>query len=170
MFRHKHSSGECKRIMSFQVHVDSAAVPLPFAKQDLSIEDSGSMYVIATSAGLMVKWAHLTGIVDIHFGSQFNLSSHTEGLCGEHCFSVSLSSSGFHSHCTVSAPLAPFLGLEKWCSLSVPRVPKSIRKEAVTFHEWAEKQEGTVSLGILWKCLLTAITTIPFVFLLAHLY
>lgn len=67
--------------------MDSAVVPLPFSNQDLSIEDSGSMYVIATPAGLIIKWTHLTGIVDIHFGSQFNLSSYTEGLCGEHCFS-----------------------------------------------------------------------------------
>jgi len=67
--------------------VDSAVVPLPFSNQDLSIEDSGSMYVITTPAGLIIKWTHLTGIVDIHFGSQFNLSSYTEGLCGEHCFS-----------------------------------------------------------------------------------
>lgn len=67
--------------------MDSAVVPLPFSNQDLSIEDSGSMYVITTPAGLIIKWTHLTGIVDIHFGSQFNLSSYTEGLCGEHCFS-----------------------------------------------------------------------------------
>ncbi|KAB1269975.1 Otogelin-like protein [Camelus dromedarius] len=64
------------------VEVDSLVVPLPFSNQDLSIEDSGSMYVITTPAGLIVKWAHLTGIIDIHFGSQFNLSSSTEGLCG----------------------------------------------------------------------------------------
>lgn len=67
--------------------MDSVVAPLPFSNQGLSIEDSGSMYVITTPAGLIIKWTHLTGIVDIHFGSQFNLSSYTEGLCGERCFS-----------------------------------------------------------------------------------
>lgn len=67
--------------------MDSVVAPLPFSNQGLSIEDSGSMYVITTPAGLIIKWTHLTGIIDIHFGSQFNLSSYTEGLCGERCFS-----------------------------------------------------------------------------------
>lgn len=67
--------------------MDSIVVPLPFTNQELSIEDSGTMYVITTPAGLIIKWAHLTGIIDIHFGFQFNLSSYTEGLCGEHCSS-----------------------------------------------------------------------------------
>ncbi|KAM7328139.1 hypothetical protein ACRRTK_012231 [Alexandromys fortis] len=65
-----------------QVDVDSIVVPLPFSSQELFIEDSGTMYVITTPAGLVIKWAHLTGIIDIHFGPQFNLSSYTEGLCG----------------------------------------------------------------------------------------
>ncbi|XP_012511764.1 PREDICTED: otogelin-like protein [Propithecus coquereli] len=65
-----------------EVEVDSIVVPLPFSNQELSIEDSGAMYVITTPAGLIIKWAHLTGIIDIHFGFQFNLSSYTEGLCG----------------------------------------------------------------------------------------
>ncbi|XP_073940124.1 otogelin-like protein isoform X9 [Castor canadensis] len=65
-----------------KVEVDSVVVPLPFSNQELSIEDSGTMYVITTPAGLIVKWAHLTGIIDIHLGFQFNLSSYTEGLCG----------------------------------------------------------------------------------------
>lgn len=67
--------------------MDSVVVPLPFSNQELLIEDSGTMYVITTPAGLIIKWAHLTGILDIHFGPQFNLSSYTEGLCGEHCSS-----------------------------------------------------------------------------------
>ena len=67
--------------------MDSIVVPLPFLSQELSIEDSGTMYVITTPAGLIVKWAHLTGIIDIHFGPGFNLSSYTEGLCGENCSS-----------------------------------------------------------------------------------
>ncbi|KAF3825973.1 hypothetical protein GH733_006087 [Mirounga leonina] len=65
-----------------KVEVDSVVVPLPFSSQELSIEDSGSMYMITTPAGLVIKWAHLTGIIDIHFGFRFNLSSDTEGLCG----------------------------------------------------------------------------------------
>ncbi|KAL1775248.1 otogelin [Sigmodon hispidus] len=64
-----------------KVDVDSIVVPLPFSSQELFIEDSGTMYVITTPAGLVIKWAHLTGILDIHFSPQFNLSSHTEGLC-----------------------------------------------------------------------------------------
>uniref|UniRef100_G3RGH6 Otogelin like n=1 Tax=Gorilla gorilla gorilla TaxID=9595 RepID=G3RGH6_GORGO len=65
-----------------KVEVDSIVVPLPFSSQELSVEDSGSMYVITTPAGLIIKWSHLTGIIDIHFGFRFNLSSYTEGLCG----------------------------------------------------------------------------------------
>ncbi|CAH7332136.1 Otogl [Phodopus roborovskii] len=65
-----------------KVDVDSIVVPLPFSSQELFIEDSGTMYVITTPTGLIIKWAHLTGIIDIHFGPQFNLSSYTEGLCG----------------------------------------------------------------------------------------
>nr|XP_023423412.1 otogelin-like protein [Cavia porcellus] len=65
-----------------KVEVDSVVVPLPFLSEELSIEDSGAMYVITTPAGLIIKWAHLTGIIDIHFSFRFNLSSHTEGLCG----------------------------------------------------------------------------------------
>lgn len=85
--------------------MDSVVVPLPFSNEDLSIEDSGSMYVITTPAGLIIKWTHLTGIIDIHFGSQFNLSSYTEGLCGEHCFSnISFLFFFFCSHYTALAP------------------------------------------------------------------
>ncbi|KAM6153043.1 otogelin-like protein isoform 1-T1 [Erethizon dorsatum] len=65
-----------------KVEVDSVVVPLPFSSEELSIEDSGAMYVITTPAGLVIKWTHLTGIIDVHFSFRFNLSSYTEGLCG----------------------------------------------------------------------------------------
>lgn len=93
--------------------MDSIVVPLPFTNQELSVEDSGTMYVITTPAGLIIKWAHLTGIIDIHFGFQFNLSSYTEGLCGEHCSSnLNFSFFFFPVHITPMAPDAPLFIFE----------------------------------------------------------
>uniref|UniRef100_A0A8C3K1Z8 Otogelin like n=1 Tax=Calidris pygmaea TaxID=425635 RepID=A0A8C3K1Z8_9CHAR len=65
-----------------KVTVDSVIQSLPFSKEGLSIQDTGAMYVVNTPAGISIKWAHFTGIIDIQYGSHSNTSTKTEGLCG----------------------------------------------------------------------------------------
>ncbi|XP_064512973.1 otogelin-like protein [Pseudopipra pipra] len=65
-----------------KVVVDSVIQPLPFSKEGLSIQDTGAMYVVNTPAGISIKWAHVTGIIDIQYGLHSNTSMKTEGLCG----------------------------------------------------------------------------------------
>lgn len=63
--------------------MDSVIQSLPFSKEGLSIQDTGAMYVVNTPAGISIKWAHITGIIDIQYGLHSNTSMKTEGLCGE---------------------------------------------------------------------------------------
>ncbi|XP_019370333.1 PREDICTED: otogelin-like protein [Gavialis gangeticus] len=65
-----------------KVVVDSVIQPLPFSKHGFCIQDTGAMYVINTPAGISIKWAHITGIIDIQYGLHSNTSTKTEGLCG----------------------------------------------------------------------------------------
>ncbi|XP_069738697.1 otogelin-like protein isoform X2 [Phaenicophaeus curvirostris] len=65
-----------------KVIVDSVIQSLPLSKEGLSIHDTGAMYVINTAAGISIKWAHVTGIIDIQYGPHPNASMKTEGLCG----------------------------------------------------------------------------------------
>ncbi|KFP53729.1 Otogelin-like, partial [Cathartes aura] len=65
-----------------KVVVDSVIQSLPFSKEGLSIQDTGAMYVVNTPAGISIKWAHITGIIDIQYGLHSNTSMKTEGLCG----------------------------------------------------------------------------------------
>ncbi|KAM6384723.1 LOW QUALITY PROTEIN: otogelin-like protein [Alca torda] len=65
-----------------KVVVDSVIQSLPFSKDGLSIQDTGAMYVVNTPAGISIKWAHVTGIIDIQYGLHSNTSMKTEGLCG----------------------------------------------------------------------------------------
>ncbi|PKK21249.1 otogelin-like [Columba livia] len=65
-----------------RVVVDSVFQSLPFSKEGLSIQDTGAMYVIDTPAGISIKWAHVTGIIDIQYGLYSNTTMKTEGLCG----------------------------------------------------------------------------------------
>ncbi|XP_074812278.1 otogelin-like protein [Natator depressus] len=65
-----------------KVVVDSVIQSLPFSKHGLCIQDTGAMYVINTPAGISIKWAHVTGIIDIQYGLHSNTSTKTEGLCG----------------------------------------------------------------------------------------
>lgn len=48
------------------------------------------MYVINTPAGISIKWAHITGIIDIQYGLHSNTSTKTEGLCGEIMLPINL--------------------------------------------------------------------------------
>ncbi|KAH0616709.1 hypothetical protein JD844_028040 [Phrynosoma platyrhinos] len=65
-----------------KVVVDAVIQTLPFLKHGLCIQDTGAMYVINTPAGINIKWAHVTGIIDIQYGFHSNASTKTEGLCG----------------------------------------------------------------------------------------
>ncbi|XP_030305381.1 otogelin-like protein [Calypte anna] len=65
-----------------KVVVDSVIPSLPFSKEGLSIQDTGAMYVINTPTGISIRWAHVTGIIDIQYALHSNASVKTEGLCG----------------------------------------------------------------------------------------
>uniref|UniRef100_A0A8D0FU78 Otogelin like n=1 Tax=Strix occidentalis caurina TaxID=311401 RepID=A0A8D0FU78_STROC len=65
-----------------KVVVDSVIQSLPFSKEGLNIQDTGAMYIVNTPAGISIKWAHVTGIIDIQYGLNSNTSMETEGLCG----------------------------------------------------------------------------------------
>ncbi|KFM11362.1 Otogelin-like, partial [Aptenodytes forsteri] len=65
-----------------KVVVDSVIQSLPFSKEGLSIQDTGAMYIVNTPAGISIKWAHITGIIDIQHGLHSNTPMKTEGLCG----------------------------------------------------------------------------------------
>ncbi|XP_057285337.1 otogelin-like protein [Pezoporus wallicus] len=65
-----------------KVVVDSVVQSLPFSKEGLSIQDTGAIYIVNTPAGISIKWAHITGIIDIQYGLHSNTSMKTEGLCG----------------------------------------------------------------------------------------
>ncbi|KAL7982573.1 hypothetical protein Chor_010171, partial [Crotalus horridus] len=65
-----------------KVIVNSIIQPLPFLREGICIQDTGAMYVINTPAGINIKWAHVTGIMDIQYGFNSNVSIKTEGLCG----------------------------------------------------------------------------------------
>ncbi|XP_032077067.1 otogelin-like protein [Thamnophis elegans] len=65
-----------------KVIVNSIIQPLPFLQDGVCIQDTGAMYVINTPAGINIKWAHVTGIMDIQYGFNSNVSTKTEGLCG----------------------------------------------------------------------------------------
>ncbi|XP_062348494.1 otogelin-like protein [Cinclus cinclus] len=65
-----------------KVVMDSVIQTLPFSKEGLSIQDTGAMYVVNTPAGISIKWAHVTGIIDIQYGLHSNTTRKTEGLCG----------------------------------------------------------------------------------------
>lgn len=68
--------------------MNSVIQSLPFSKHGLCIQDTGAMYVINTPAGINIKWAHVTGIIDIQYGFHSNTSSKTEGLCGENMYGL----------------------------------------------------------------------------------
>ncbi|XP_026654072.2 otogelin-like protein isoform X1 [Zonotrichia albicollis] len=65
-----------------KVVVDSEIQPLPFSREGLNVQDTGAMYVVNTPGGISIKWAHVTGIIDIQYGLHPNTTRRTEGLCG----------------------------------------------------------------------------------------
>lgn len=56
---------------------------LPFSRQSLYVEDTGSMYLIQTPGGVSIQWYHSTGILVLQYITTYNASVPTRGLCGE---------------------------------------------------------------------------------------
>ena len=67
-----------------QVSVNHIAARLPFSRQSLYVDDTGSMYVIQTPGGVSIQWYHSTGIMVLQYTAPSNASTPTRGLCGEH--------------------------------------------------------------------------------------
>uniref|UniRef100_H3C5Q2 Otogelin like n=1 Tax=Tetraodon nigroviridis TaxID=99883 RepID=H3C5Q2_TETNG len=55
---------------------------LPFSRQSLYVEDTGSMYLIQTPGGVSIQWYHSTGILVLQYITTYNASVPTRGLCG----------------------------------------------------------------------------------------
>uniref|UniRef100_H3B7Q1 Otogelin like n=1 Tax=Latimeria chalumnae TaxID=7897 RepID=H3B7Q1_LATCH len=68
--------------MNREVSVNGFVKRLPFAKQGIFIQDTGSMYIINTPAGVTIKWFHSTSIIDLQYGFPSNRTTETRGLCG----------------------------------------------------------------------------------------
>ncbi len=54
---------------------------LPLTRQNLHIDDTGTMYNINTPGGINIKWYHSTGIMVLQYTAPDNTS--TRGLCGQ---------------------------------------------------------------------------------------
>ncbi|KAL0968337.1 hypothetical protein UPYG_G00265580 [Umbra pygmaea] len=65
-----------------KVSVNYIKARLPFSRQALSVEDTGSMYVITTPGGVNIQWYHSTGIMVLQYSTSSNASVPTRGLCG----------------------------------------------------------------------------------------
>ncbi|CAB1313742.1 unnamed protein product, partial [Coregonus sp. 'balchen'] len=65
-----------------KVSVNHIKARLPFSRQALSVEDTGSMYLITTPGGVNIQWYHSTGIMVLQYTATSNTSAPTRGLCG----------------------------------------------------------------------------------------
>ncbi|KAJ8402412.1 hypothetical protein AAFF_G00369010 [Aldrovandia affinis] len=66
-----------------KVSVNLISARLPFTRQNLHIEDTGTMYVIHTPGGVSIQWYHSTGIIVLQYTAPMNTSAvGTRGLCG----------------------------------------------------------------------------------------
>ncbi|KAK6318176.1 hypothetical protein J4Q44_G00114670 [Coregonus suidteri] len=65
-----------------KVSVNHIKARLPFSRQTLSVEDTGSMYLITTPGGVNIQWYHSTGIMVLQYTAPSNTSAPTRGLCG----------------------------------------------------------------------------------------
>lgn len=70
-----------------QVSVNQITARLPLTRQNLHIDDTGTMYIINTPGGINIKWYHSTGIMVLQYTAPDNTS--TRGLCGQ-CVVLSL--------------------------------------------------------------------------------
>ncbi|MGH0177318.1 UNVERIFIED_CONTAM: hypothetical protein FKN15_074946 [Acipenser sinensis] len=65
-----------------KVSVNFINARLPFTRQSLHIDDTGTMYVINTPGGVSIQWYHSTGIIVLQYSPPYNTTSGTQGLCG----------------------------------------------------------------------------------------
>uniref|UniRef100_A0A3P8QUJ2 Otogelin-like n=1 Tax=Astatotilapia calliptera TaxID=8154 RepID=A0A3P8QUJ2_ASTCA len=65
-----------------KVTVNYRPARLPFSRQSLYVEDTGSMYLIHTPGGISIQWYHSTGIMVLQYIAPNNTSVPTRGLCG----------------------------------------------------------------------------------------
>ncbi|XP_036375556.1 otogelin-like protein [Megalops cyprinoides] len=65
-----------------KVSVNFINARLPFTRQSLHIDDTGTMYVIHTPGGVSIQWYHSTGIIVLQYTAPYNTSTGTRGLCG----------------------------------------------------------------------------------------
>ncbi|MGH0145636.1 UNVERIFIED_CONTAM: hypothetical protein FKN15_009304 [Acipenser sinensis] len=65
-----------------EVSVNFINAHLPFTRQSLHIDDTGTMYVINTPGGVSIQWYHSTGIIVLQYSPPYNTTSGTQGLCG----------------------------------------------------------------------------------------
>ncbi|XP_053740656.1 otogelin-like protein isoform X3 [Synchiropus splendidus] len=65
-----------------KVTVNYRPARLPFSRQALYVEDTGSMYLIHTPGGVSIQWYHSTGIMVMQYITAGNASVPTRGLCG----------------------------------------------------------------------------------------
>ncbi|XP_055789705.1 otogelin-like protein isoform X2 [Salvelinus fontinalis] len=65
-----------------KVSVNHIKARLPFSRKALSVEDTGSMYLITTPGGVNIQWYHSTGIMVLQYTAPSNTSAPTRGLCG----------------------------------------------------------------------------------------
>lgn len=79
-----------------QVTVNYRPVRLPFSRHSLYVEDTGSMYLIQTPAGVSIQWYHSTGIMVLQYITTYNASVPTQGLCG-----------GYKNCCCIHASSTP---------------------------------------------------------------
>ncbi|XP_072566142.1 otogelin-like protein [Paramormyrops kingsleyae] len=65
-----------------KVSVNFINARLPFTRQKLHIDDTGTMYVIHTPGGVSIQWYHSTGIIVLQYSGRPNITTGTRGLCG----------------------------------------------------------------------------------------
>ncbi|KAM3870575.1 otogelin-like protein [Diretmus argenteus] len=66
-----------------KVSVNYRDARLPFSRQSLYVDDTGSMYLIHTPGGVNIQWYHSTGIMVLQYTTPiYNMSTPTRGLCG----------------------------------------------------------------------------------------
>ena len=66
-----------------QVLVNYRPAKLPFSRQSLHMDDTGSMYLLQTPGGVGIQWYHSTGIMVLQYTAPRNETGHTRGLCGQ---------------------------------------------------------------------------------------
>lgn len=82
-FTVEHNSCYICVCVGIQVSVNHIKARLPFSRQALSVEDTGSMYLITTPGGVNIQWYHSTGIMVLQYTAPSNTSAPTRGLCGK---------------------------------------------------------------------------------------